>query len=223
MTTLLLSLLLLCLVSCGTSLSKSSSLSQSTPEVALNEKLRQDYARRWAVFRCEKSDVPAAEIHPVEDDLLKPLVVSNGLELVLKFGKAVIARTTPERWRTESRYVLRTSVGGELGRAESMLTEPYQGKIKVLYCPSSGCVLVQEELSGAGDPTRHIVFERDAASSDWQVHYVELPRRRTPFDETLVGHVLSVANGKVYVETDGLYYAFPIRECLATTLEFSVG
>lgn len=224
MTKLLLSLLLLCLVSCGTSPSKILSQPQPTSEVALSEKYREDYARRWTAFRCEKSGVPAADIHTLGDDVPKPSwLLSGELQLSLKFGKAYAARRAPERWRTESRYVLRILGGRELGRAESLLTGPHQGMVKVVYCPASGCVLIEESLSGAGNPMRHLVFERDAITSNWTVHYLELPRRQTPFDETVVGHVLSVANGKVYVETDGLYYAFPIGEHLARTLEFMVG
>ncbi len=195
------------------------------------DKFRADYAAKYREFRCEERDVPAAKIFEVDTDKLIPVMLPDALRLRLRLGKAIPIETERLVFRTESRYLLINASGKELARAESKITGSNQGSSRVIYCAASRSILVDENLSGAGDTTRRIAFVPDSeekisgagdAVARWRVFYVYVPLRQD-IGEGYIGHILSISDGKIYVETDGVYYAFPIKEFVESNLEFSVG
>ena len=201
-------------------------------EINLSEKYRAEYFSRWAAYRCDKSEVPDAKIHEIDFDHLKPIILSTDLQLILKLGKAIKVDAERLRFRTESRYILKNAANKELVRGESKITGLGDGDARVIYSSSSKCVLVDEELSGVGDVVRHIAFVPlpDVGNSNEYNHpvhceafYVRLPTRGQIGEGSFYGHILSITTEKIYVETDGVFYAFTIKDFIDSTLEFSIG
>lgn len=197
----------------------------------VGDKYKADYAANYREFRCEESEVPDAKIFEIDVDEGKPLVLPGALQLCLKLGKAIPLEAERLVFRTESRYVLKSASGKELARAESKLTETNQGSSRVIYCAASQSMLVDEVLSGVGDVSRRIAFvpdsdEKSSGTGDavtrWRFFYVYVPLRQD-IGEGHIGHILSISDGYIYVETDGVFYAFPIKEFVESKLEFSVG
>jgi hypothetical protein len=196
----------------------------------VSEGFRADYAARWSAFRCDKSEVPDAKVFKIDADETKPVMLPDAFQLCLKLGKAIPLEAEHLVFRTESRYILKDASNKELARGESKLTESNQGSTRVIYCATSRSMLVDEELSGVGDVSRHIAFVPDAEEKTpgrgdgvaWRVFYVRVPLRQD-IGEGHIGHILSISDGKIYVETDGVFYAFPIKELVESKLEFSVG
>ena len=194
------------------------------------DRYKADYAANYREFRCEESAVPAAKIFEMDTDKLAPVLLPDALRLHLRLGKAIPIETERLVFRTESRYVLKNASGKELARGESMITESNQGGSRVIYCAASRSMLVDETLSGAGDMSRRIAFVPDLEEKNqemgdevaWRVFYVHVPLRQD-IGEGHIGHILSISKGKIYVETDGVFYAFPIKEFVESKLEFSVG
>lgn len=208
---------------------------QSDLEIArlkrVGDKYKADYAAKYRQFRCEESDVPDAKIFEIDVDEGRSAALPGGIQLTLKLGKAVPLEAERLVFRTESRYVLKNAFGKELARAESMITGSNQGSSRVIYCAASRSMLVDENLSGAGDMSRRIAFVPDSeekisgtagAVAGWRFIYVYVPLRQD-LGEGHIGHILSISDGYIYVETDGVFYAFPIKEFVESKLEFSVG
>lgn len=208
---------------------------QSELEIArlkrVSDKFKAEYAAKYRQFRCEESAVPGATIFEIDVDEGTPVALPGGLQLCLKLGEAVPLEAERLVFRTESRYVLKNAAGKELARAESMITRSNQGSSRVIYCAASRSMLVDENLSGAGDMSRRIAFVPDSeekisgtadAAASWRFIYVYVPLRQD-IGEGHIGHILSISDGYIYVETDGLFYAFPIRDFVESKLEFSVG
>lgn len=195
------------------------------------EKYKADYAANYREFRCGKSEVPHAKTFDIDVDEGKPVELPDAIRLHLKLGKAIPLDERRQVFRTESRYVVKSASGKELACAESMITGSNQGSSRVIYCAASRSMLVDENLSGVGDMSRRIAFvpdsdEKSSGAADavirWRCIYVYVPRRQD-LGEGHIGHILSISDGKIYVETDGVYYAFPIKEFIESKLEFSVG
>jgi hypothetical protein len=201
-------------------------------EINLNEKYRAEYFSRWAAYRCDKNVVPDAKTHEIDFDHLKPIILSKDLQLILKLGKAVKVNAERLRFRTESRYILKNDANKELVRGESKITGPSDGDARVIYSASTKCVLVDEELSGVGDVVRYIAFVPlpNVGNSNeyndpvhWEAFYVRLPTRGQIGEGSFHGHISAITPEKIYVETDGVFYAFTIKDFIDSTLEFSIG
>jgi len=199
-------------------------------EKRVMDKYEAEYATKYREFRCEEREVPAAKIFEMDMDKAMSVMLPDDLRLRLRLGKAIPLESERLMFRTESRYVLKNASGEELARGESMITGPNQGSSRVIYCAASRSMLLDETLSGAGDISRRIAFVLDSeekiqgmeGAETWRVFYVYVPLRQD-IGEGHIGHILSISNGKIYVETDGVFYAFPIKEFVESKLEFSVG
>jgi hypothetical protein len=199
-------------------------------EKRVSDKYKADYAAKYREFRCEENEVPAAKIFELDTGQVKPVMLPDALQLCLRLGKATPIESERLVFRTESRYVLKNASGKELARGESMITGPNQGSSRVIYCAASRSMLLDETLSGAGDISRRIAFVPDSeekiqgmeGAETWRAFYVYVPLRQDT-GEGHIGHILSISNGKFYVETDGVFYAFPIKDFVESKLEFSVG
>ena len=201
-------------------------------ETNLRAKYRIDYFNRWAAYRCDKNEIPDAQTYKIEFDYLKPILLSSDLQLILKLGEAVKVDAERLRFRTESRYILKNASNKELVRGESKITGPGDGDARVIYSASTKCVLIDEELSGVGDVVRHIAFVPlpDVGNSNeyndpvhWAAFYVRLPTRGQIGEGSFHGHILAISPEKIYVETDGVFYAFTIKNFIDSKLEFSIG
>ncbi|WP_395747118.1 hypothetical protein [Prosthecobacter sp.] len=192
-----------------------------------------EYASKHAMYRCDQSELPAVQIHPFNTKRICPLALSRGLVLRLKLGRK-IEKPGATSYRTMSKYVLSTAAGNELARAESMMckleSEGCDGEIKVLFTPSENCVLVEEETFGAGSTIRHVVFIPAAVQKSgqaplaWRAFHLDLPERGFGVGEgEHVGTVHGIAGGKIFVEMDDAFYAFPLEKFVTTELGVSNG
>lgn len=192
-----------------------------------------EYASKHAMYRCDKSELPAVQRHPFEVNHVKPLALSRQLKLSLKLGRRIDQPGT-YTYRTTSNFILASSIGKELARAESMTFKTQYGgngdRVKVLFTPVENCVLVEEEIGGAGSMIRQVVFipatpqETSAASTSWRAFHLDLPERDFGVGEGEdIGTVHGISGGKIFVEMDGIFYAFPLDKFITTSLGVSTG
>lgn len=123
-----------------------------------------------------------------------------------------------------------------MGRAESLLTWEGGGEVMgsstIMFSENTHEILIQDSINGAGARYRHIAFipvlddssNQDALLARWRMVYVDLPSHVLVGDDSgEIGKVHGILKGKIYVEMDGQYYAFPVDDFVETNLEFTVG
>ncbi len=200
------------------------------------EREKQRYAKEHGAFRCASEAAPFVERHDYDQKHIKTLSLSRFLNLRLRVGKSVEIPGT-YTYRTESEFILSTTDGEQLAAGESMMClgngRPSDGDIEVLFNPAENSVLIQEETFGAGSSVRHIAFipkpgvsiRSGGKTFDWQVVHLDLPQRSHGIGDEgdHIGRVLGLTGRKVYVEMDGVYYAFPVEEVVTTELGISNG
>jgi hypothetical protein len=226
---------LVCVSSCSHSkLPPPSNIDQNSPNSpARMAGYKAEYASKYAAYRCDRSELPAVQIHPFHENQLKPLVLSRLLKLRLKLGRRIDQPDT-YTYRTSSNYILSSSSGKELSRAESMMFKTISGEsnapIKVLFTPFEDCVLVEEETLGAGSMIRHVVFVPAApqkmgqTSAIWRAFHLDLPERDYGVGEgEHTGTVHGISGGRIFVEMDDMLYAFPLDKFVTTSLGVSNG
>lgn len=234
---LLASIVLICLASCGIRQplkppGRDAGLPNSPARMA---EYRTRYATDHAAYRCDRSEFPVVQVHSFTLRQFKPMTLSPQLKLRLELGRRIDQPGT-YTYRTGSSYILSSTSGKELSRAESMLLKDGAAEsnepIKVVFTPAENYVLVEEENFGAGGSTRHVVFmpsttsaaRPDKAPVVWQALHLDLPARDTGVGESdHIGTVGGVSGGKIYVEMDGLFYAFPLAKFVTTSLGVSNG
>ena len=197
---------------------------------------KQLYANKYAAFRCDSGVMSPLQKLTYDQHRIKSLSLSPLLSLRLRLGKYVELPGS-NTYRTESEFVLSSADGKQLAAGESMMClgngEPSDGDLEVLFNPAEKSVLIQEETFGAGSSVRHIAFipkpgadvRNGGKSADWQVMHLDLPRRsHGAGDESdHIGRVFGLSSRKVYVEMDGIHYAFPVEEVVTTELGISNG
>lgn len=197
---------------------------------------KQRYANEYAAFRCDPGAMPPVQKLTYDQHRIKSLTLSPLLSLRLRLGKSVEIPGA-HTYRTESDFGLFTASGRQLAVGESMMClwdeAASDGDLEVLFNPAEKSVLIQEETVGAGSSVRHIAFipkpgadVRDGGkSADWQVMHLDLPQRsHGAGDESdHIGRVFGLSSRKVYVEMDGVHYAFPVEEVVTTELGISNG
>ncbi|HBJ85081.1 MAG TPA: hypothetical protein DDZ88_14660 [Verrucomicrobiales bacterium] len=201
------------------------------------EKARADYAKEHTEFRCEKTAIPTKfVVFPFDQGKSTTLMVSPSLRLRLKLGKFIDIPGTYTR-RSESNYILSSASGNELGLAESMMCKVDDGigfgEIRVVLNPLENSVIIEEATGGAGACTRHIVFVPKPGSNvrnggrkeDWQTFHVSLPIRSVGpgYEGDSIGRVFGLSGRKIYLEMDGVFYAFPLEKVVTTELGVSTG
>lgn len=234
---LLASMVLVCLVSCRVSqppksADQNSDLPNSPARLAA---YRARYATEYAAYRCDYIEFPTVQIHSFTLRQFKPMALSPQLNLRLVLGRRIDQPGT-YTYRTGSSYILSSAPGKELSRAESMLLREGAAEsnepIEVIFTPAENYVLIQEENFGAGGSKRHVVFMPSIASWSrpddapvvWQALHLDLPARVTGVGgDDHIGSVGGVSGGKIYVEMDGLFYAFPLDKFATTSLGVSNG
>ena len=201
-----------------------------------DDRRKQDYVNKYAAFRCDPGAAPVMKRHDYDQRHVKTQPLSAALNLRLRLGKHVEIPGS-HTYRTESEFVLSTAAGKQLAAGESMMCMcadgASDGDIEVFFNLSENSVLVQEETRGAGSSIRHIAFipkpgadiQNGGKPSDWQVMHIDLPERYLgPGNEgDHIGRVFGLSSRKIYVEMDGVHYAFPVEEVVTTELGISNG
>lgn len=209
----------------------------------LSNVYRTQYAARYAAYRCENPGLPAVASHqlPLDDNhsvhvsKLCPIELAHGIVFRTQLGKAIRVGDRNDTFRTKTRHILEVA-GKEVGRAESLLTWEGSGEVmgssKIIFTETTNEVLVEEFIGGAGARYRHIAFmpvltgasDTSAPQAKWRMVYVHLPSQTDiGSDCGILGKIHGLLNGKIYVEIDRQFYAFPVEDFVETKLEFTVG
>lgn len=206
-------------------------MATAQPAIKQDEKLKREFAAHYKSYRCNESDVPASEHLAAPGAKFRSMHFGDHLVLKLKLGKLIYG--TGDRhggpMRTESRYELYWD-GKLVSTAESLFSHQDALSEESLtttfaYHPATQSLLVFEELEWSTE--RYIAFEptgSPAESSNWTVKHFELPAR--PIyggSASHRGHLRGFRHGKIYLEMDGLVYAFPVSDFLVKDLAFTVG
>lgn len=208
-----------------------------------NQRSRDAYAKENAPYRLRHVSLPATksvklpltDYYGIDASKLRPVFLQQGLSIQMKLGKRIPLKVNSYTFRTYTRYVLTVS-GREVGSAESLITQDDDGngggQSRFLYNETTREILVEEEIGGAGAQYRHIAFlpvgsdamNKDHLPSKWRLVYVRLPGYSVMGNEgEIIGTVHGIQDGKIIVETDGAFYAYPVDEFVLKSLEFTVG
>lgn len=182
-----------------------------------------DYEQKYAKQRITPEQVPATNVQKVTNLRSPQLWKNSSAELTLRPGERT--KNDSGRYRTSSRYELRDRSGALLGSAESVLAREdltasdLSPEIRVAYDSASRKVLVIEEHSWSVE--RVIVFSEDGKGQE--ARYARIPTRQA-IDPVPHYAIVAFAEGKVFVQQDGAYYAFPVEALPAETeLDYSIG
>lgn len=195
-----------------------------------------EYAEKYKPWRCNSSELPVVRTFDVQDGT-SVLALSPTLHLRLRFGKWIDPEHDYRDFRSETRYVLFTPPAKTLGEAEGKLSDGGQGtqspcgELHVRFTADTLCVEMDEEFSGVGDRFRQIVFlpkagapvDANGIPRRWQTYHLHLPMRRVIWDNDHPGRIHGVSSGKIYVEVDGNFYAFPVEKFAVKDLRFQAG
>ncbi len=190
-----------------------------------DEKVKAEFIERYKRYRCAENEVPFVEESKGPGVRFRSMQFGEHLVLKLRLGKLNGDVSGP--MRTKSRYRLFWD-GQQIGEAESLFSTTDFGEgssleTRFFYNPNCQSLLVFEELGWSTN--RHILFQRVQETKKWTVKYIQAPYRlRTDLGVIADdGRIRGIGNGKLYLEMDGLLYAFPFDEILETKLEFTVG
>lgn len=196
-----------------------------------DDRLKAEFAARYKKYRCEHKDVPSFEQSSGPGSKFRSTQFGDHLILKLQLGKRIHLKkpNSGGPMRTESRYELYWDEK-LVCSAESLFSNDdvlsAEGLSTVFaYHPTSQSILVFEELEWT--TKRYIVFESTGQSDAlqrWSAKYFELPARERYRNPTVEwGQFRGFGNRKIYLEIDGLLYAFPFDDFLVKTLDFTVG
>lgn len=194
------------------------------------ERLKAEFAKTYARYRCNESDVPASEQSTGPGAKFRSMQFGDHLVLKLKLGKLIYVNGDQNGgpMRTESRYELYWD-GKLVSTAESLFSRQDVYSEESLaadftYDAATQSLLIFEEI--AWTTKRYIAFEPvgDPVTSKWTAKHVQLPYRQR-FQAAVVqeGRFRGFGHGKIYREIDGVLYAFPVDDFLLETLQFTVG
>lgn len=209
----------------------------------LSDRYSAEYAARYGAYRCETPGLPVIKSYKpgtndnygIDASKLRPIGLAPGIIIRLQLGEARRVNGRNDTFRTNTRYILEVS-GKEMERAESLLSKHSDGEVmgssEIKFSESTHEVLVEDFIGGAGARYRHIAFlpevkspaAKNALPAKWRMVYVDLPSQSgIGSDCGIIGKVHGILNGKIYVEMDGQFYAFPVDEFVEEKLEFTVG
>jgi hypothetical protein len=194
-----------------------------------DEQPKAEFVERYQRYRCAENEVPFVEESQGPGTCFRSMKFGEHLVLKLELGKLVhVNSDTSGPMRTKSRYRLFWD-GKQVGEAESLFstTAGYDSPRPCFcYNPERQSLLVFEELEWT--TKRCIGFEKSIEPTSletWTVKYIWRPSRprhylSATYDD---GRIRGIGNGKLYLEMDGLLYAFPFDDFLLKKLEFNVG
>lgn len=205
-------------------------------EREIDDRYEAEYAEKYKPWRCDRSELPVVKTFDFKGGT-SVLALSQTLHLGLRFGKWLDPEKDWRDFRSETRYVLFTPPSKKLGEAEGKLSDAGQGTqdpigtLHVRFAPDSLCVEMDEEFSGVGESFRQIVFlpksgsplDANGVPRRWQTYHSELPMRQAMWENSHPGRIHGVSHGKIYVEVDDIFYAFPVEKFAVTDLRFQAG
>lgn len=208
---------------------KAEQASALTERQRLEEGLRQakaHFVERYSRYQCARNDIPPKDEFKGPGHRFKSMQLGDHLTLKLKLGKATHADGTPYGpTRTASRYQLFWD-GKLVSEAESLFSTGNEDsdQNRIFYCPTDHTVVVFDDLCWS--TKRFFVFERSAApgfTPTWKVKYFEAPDPPTGQPLPDLAPIWGVGKGRIYMEINGDFYAFPFDDFLLTKLDFTVG
>lgn len=212
-------------------------------QLELSRKYSAQYAAKYAAYRCESPALPVITSHkfPLNDNhsidvsKLRPIELAPGIAVRTRLGKVIQLKGRGGPLRTETRHIVEVS-GKEVGRAEGLLTlygdGEASGSSSITFSTVTHEILIEDFIGGAGARYRHMAFmpdpgstqTKDALPTKWRIVYVDLPSQTDiGSDCGILGKVHGLLNGKIYVEMDHQFYAFPVDDFVEETLEFNMG
>lgn len=220
----------------STSESREQSERRLKHEREIDDRYKAEYAEKYGSWRCDRSDLPMVQTFDIKDGT-SVLALSPTLHLRLRFGKMLDPDGDHRDFRTETRYILFALPEKRLGEAEGKLTDEGQdtqspnGVLKVRFTPDTQAVEIDEVFSGVGESFRQIVFlptsgspaDANGVPARWQTYHLALPLRQAMWENSDPGRIQGVSNGKIYVEVDGNFYAFPVEKFAVKDLRFQAG
>ena len=202
----------------------------------IDDRYKAAYAEKYKSWLCDRGDLPVVTTFDIKDGT-SVLALSPTLHLRLRFGKGLDLDGDLRDFRTDTRYILFAPPAKTLGEAEGKLTDEGQGtqspngRLQIRFTPAPLGVEMDEEFSGVGDSFRQIVFlpktgspvDANGVPRRWQTYHLELPMRQAMWDNAHPGRIHGVSNGKIYVEVDDHFYAFPVEKFAVKDLHFQAG
>ena len=210
---------------------------------AISNKYRAQYAAKYAAYRCEKPGLPVVSSHkfPLNDNhsidvsKLRPIELVPGIAVRTRLGEVIRLKGRGGPLRTGTRHIVEVA-GKEVGRAAGLLTlygdSEASGSSSIIFSTDTREILIEDFIGGAGARYRHMAFMPDLGSTQtkdalpikWRMVYVDLPSQTDiGSDCGILGKIHGLLNGKIYVEMDNQFYAFPVDDFVEETLEFSMG
>lgn len=208
-----------------------------------DRKRREAYAKENAPYRLQYPTLPATKSvklpltdnYCIDASKLLPVALEKGVCLQMKLGRRIPLEVNDHTFRTATRYVL-TIAGREVGSAEGLIAKVDDGngggEARFVYNETTREILIEEEIGGAGAQQRHIAYlpvgsdakNRDQLPRKWRQVYVRLPGYWVVGSEGEInGAVHGIQEGKIIVEMDGAFYAYPVDDFVLESLEFTVG
>jgi len=189
----------------------------------VNAPFIRDFERKYAGYRIFSEHLPPSNLKRVADLTKAPLWRNSSAKLALHLGK----RTGSEngRFRTSSRYELRSASDILLGTAESVLASTdlkdanLEPSVRVAFDPISRKLLVIEEHSWS---VRRIIL-LSVGDRIEPARYVKIPTRQSP-DPVTHYEIVAFMDGKIFIKQDDAVFAFPVDSLqIDAELEYSIG
>ena len=200
------------------------------PPPVPDEQPKAEFVERYKRYRCAEDELPVVEESKGPGQRFRSMQFGEHLVLKLELGKLVrVNGTASGAMRTKSRYRLFWDKT-QIGEAESLFSTTDDGEnrtsVEMWFNSESQSVLIFEELEWT--TKRCIVFERSKESTlpeKWTVKYISPPSRSRAYSSPTSedGKIRGIGNGMLFLEMDGLLYAFPFDDFPLNELEFTVG
>lgn len=183
-----------------------------------------EFRAKYARFGVEASELRGFGVRKGVSLGSKGVELDGGMKLELRLGDRV---NVGNGHRSGSRYRLRSGKGALLAEAESAfakqdlpVTKPKADLFLDAVHPE---LLLFEEQCWTVQ--RYILFRRRGAdSTSWEAVYLRVPKRDSANGIADEPHVLGLWEHRIFVEQDGMIYAFPVDELpREQNLVYSIG
>lgn len=171
-----------------------------------------EFRAKYARYRVEASEIRGGGVRKGVEIGNKGVELDNGMRLELRLGDRT---NIGNGHRSGSRYRLRSEKGALLAEAESAFAKqdlPVTKPKADLYLDAvhSELLLFEEQCWTV---QRYILFRRRGMDSTlWESVYLRVPKRDSANGIANEPHILGLSEHRIFVEQDGMIYAFPVDE-----------